>query len=214
MSYHPSCKEDGLGAASFPRRALDFNAGGLGRDIKLVEAQGEFAAYVYLSYCWGGINSITTTKSTLPLRSAGTSRDSLPQMFKDAIDVTRRLKVRYLWIDALCTIQGWHDIVRSYIPLSLAFDSDRLPALSGPAKRMQKQLDYDYLAGLWNCDLWNELRWRFHDGAESSTRGAPTRLANIGAHPGHGSLLRTFRIGYTPRIPRRTLKRIFVFFVF
>lgn len=54
--------------------------------------------------------------------------------------------VDYLWIDAICTIQGWHDIVHSYIPLSLTFDSDRLPALSSPAKRMQKQLDYDYLA--------------------------------------------------------------------
>ena len=316
MSSHPSCKEGDLEAASLPRRVLDLNAGSLGRDIKLVETQGEFAAYVCLSYCWGGINSITTTKSTLPLRSAGISMDSLPQTFKDAIDVTRRLKVRYLWIDALCIIQDdkqdweiesghmasiyansyltvaatqsancteglyskaapgygstrqlvhtdtnesttihirekldhrqlfyssglsvdatyplirrswcfqerllaprtlhfmsgevawecnttmhcecsgldchgdsfnnpkvtfqlgelggkrgdllkrWHDIVHSYIRLSLTFDSDRLPALSGLAKRMQKQLGCGYLAGLWSCDLWNELRWRFHD---------------------------------------------------
>jgi hypothetical protein len=60
-------------------------------------------------------------------------------------------------------LKRWHDIVYSYIRLSLAFDSDRLPALSSLAKRVQKQLDCDYLAGLWNCDLWNELRWRFHD---------------------------------------------------
>ena len=31
--------------------------------------------------------------------------DDLPPNFKDAIEVTRRLRLRYLWIDALCIIQ-------------------------------------------------------------------------------------------------------------
>ncbi|KAK5655562.1 hypothetical protein OQA88_5493 [Cercophora sp. LCS_1] len=35
----------------------------------------------------------------------GTALDPLPQTIKDAIKVTRRLGIRYLWIDALCIIQ-------------------------------------------------------------------------------------------------------------
>ncbi|EXJ57822.1 uncharacterized protein A1O5_12380 [Cladophialophora psammophila CBS 110553] len=32
--------------------------------------------------------------------------DKLPRVFKDAIKVTRSLKIKYLWIDALCIAQG------------------------------------------------------------------------------------------------------------
>jgi hypothetical protein len=41
VSYHPSYKEDGLGAASLPCRVLDLNVSNLGRDIKLVETPCE-----------------------------------------------------------------------------------------------------------------------------------------------------------------------------
>jgi hypothetical protein len=37
---------------------------------------------------------------------AGILIDDLPQTFRDAVDVTRRLKVPYLWIDSLCIIQN------------------------------------------------------------------------------------------------------------
>lgn len=31
--------------------------------------------------------------------------DRLPQTFKDTIDVTRKLGIKYLWIDSLCILQ-------------------------------------------------------------------------------------------------------------
>jgi hypothetical protein len=31
--------------------------------------------------------------------------DDMPQTFKDAIEITRRLNIRFLWIDALCIVQ-------------------------------------------------------------------------------------------------------------
>jgi len=33
----------------------------------------------------------------------------LPETFRDAVQVTRELGIRYLWIDSLCIIQDKHD---------------------------------------------------------------------------------------------------------
>ncbi|KAH0498520.1 hypothetical protein TgHK011_005772 [Trichoderma gracile] len=46
-----------------------------------------------------------TTRHNLQARRDGILLETLPMTFQDAIDMTRRLGVRYLWIDALCIIQ-------------------------------------------------------------------------------------------------------------
>ena len=46
-----------------------------------------------------------TTKQTIKERMAGFPLDLLPEIYQNAISVTRELGVRYLWIDALCIIQ-------------------------------------------------------------------------------------------------------------
>jgi hypothetical protein len=33
-------------------------------------------------------------------------QDQLPQTFKDAVECTRELHIRYLWIDSICILQG------------------------------------------------------------------------------------------------------------
>jgi hypothetical protein len=58
-----------------------------------------------LSHCWGGEQPLTTTLSTLERRKTGMPMDSLPALYRDAIEVTRKLGVNYLWIDSLCIIQ-------------------------------------------------------------------------------------------------------------
>lgn len=45
------------------------------------------------------------TKDTLPERQHNIPIVDLPQSFRDAVKITRRLGQRYLWIDALCIIQ-------------------------------------------------------------------------------------------------------------
>lgn len=77
--------------------------------IRLYESKGEKAAYTALSHCWGGpIPSILTTANKTA-RTRAMDSDALPQNFKDAIQVTRALQIRYLWIDALCIIQDSKD---------------------------------------------------------------------------------------------------------
>ena len=65
----------------------------------------EKGAYVCLSHCWGGSASFETTKANFDNRKNGFRVDELPHTFQDAVDVTRTLGVRYLWIDAICIVQ-------------------------------------------------------------------------------------------------------------
>jgi hypothetical protein len=63
------------------------------------------AQYAALSHCWGGLHGITTTIATLEERKQGIPMTSLPKTFRDAIVITRRLGIEYLWVDSLCILQ-------------------------------------------------------------------------------------------------------------
>ncbi|KAH8892532.1 HET-domain-containing protein [Thozetella sp. PMI_491] len=84
--------------------------------MRIVELQ-EWVEYVCLSYVWGAASSIRLTKSN---RSALMERDSLrvvqPAMLartiRDTITLVKKLKIRYLWVDALCLVQNDPDDVR------------------------------------------------------------------------------------------------------
>ncbi len=63
------------------------------------------AHYITLSYCWGRQPFLTTVSSNIDSHLQKLEDSKLPQTFRDAIKVTRKLGFRYLWIDALCIIQ-------------------------------------------------------------------------------------------------------------
>ena len=46
-----------------------------------------------------------TTSENYQLNRKGVSLASLPKSFRDAVDFTRKLEIRYLWIDSLCIVQ-------------------------------------------------------------------------------------------------------------
>ncbi|KAF4332671.1 het-domain protein [Fusarium beomiforme] len=91
-----------------PSRILDLNAFDDPGKVRLWETQGqESGSYITLSYCWGSDASVhkRTTHSTLSEHLESIEVDSLPQTYKDAIQITRSLGLRYLWIDSLCICQ-------------------------------------------------------------------------------------------------------------
>ncbi|KAI0600906.1 HET-domain-containing protein [Biscogniauxia sp. FL1348] len=61
--------------------------------------------YVALSYVWGTMQKYVLTRDTLPAKLEGLDTQKLPQAVAEAMDVTRKLGFRYIWIDALCIIQ-------------------------------------------------------------------------------------------------------------
>lgn len=69
------------------------------------------ADYVALSYRWGtSSQNLLTTSATLQSHCQGIDFNNLPKTIQDAVIVTRHLRIRYLWIDALCIIQdSWLD---------------------------------------------------------------------------------------------------------
>ncbi|RAK90035.1 HET-domain-containing protein [Aspergillus costaricaensis CBS 115574] len=113
LSNHERCNRDIAGAQldllpALPTRVLDLGEGQDCSTVRLVEGAGTQAAYTALSYCWGLPNQwpLRTTHDNLQQHTSGISMESLEPTYRDAICITRSLGIRYLWIDALCIIQG------------------------------------------------------------------------------------------------------------
>lgn len=101
QATHPRCRSSRSG--TLPWRVIDVGASP-SDDSVLVETFGDQTGdYVALSHCWGGHRPLITTTDSLDRRKAGIKWFSLPQTFKDAVLFTRKLGLRYLWIDSLCT---------------------------------------------------------------------------------------------------------------
>lgn len=66
--------------------------------------------YTTLSHCWGSAQFLQLLKSNLEELKSGITVDRLPETFREAIEVTRKLGVRFLWIDSLCILQDRDDL--------------------------------------------------------------------------------------------------------
>src|SRR3569833_2176974 len=90
------------GPVPLPSRVLDLS----GSKIRLRETtDGEMGKYAALSYRWGGPQDFQTTLGTLQRKLSGFSHESLPATLQDAVTITRKLGMRYLWVDSECIIQ-------------------------------------------------------------------------------------------------------------
>ncbi|ENH62796.1 hypothetical protein FOC1_g10006259 [Fusarium oxysporum f. sp. cubense race 1] len=113
---HAGCKFEGV--VSLPTRLIDVGSRGspILRLVETADRALDDKRYIALSHRWGDTkehppfctrfkdptgrgHDLQSFKMALP-------QDDVPQTFKDAIDVTRRLGIRYLWIDSLCIVQG------------------------------------------------------------------------------------------------------------
>lgn len=71
---------------------------------------GAKARYAALSYCWGDDpDTFTTTRDSINDMIEEIPQSRLPATFLNAFEISRRLGIRYLWIDALCIIQDDDD---------------------------------------------------------------------------------------------------------
>lgn len=66
----------------------------------------ETGIYTALSYRWGKSDHLTLTPETYKDLQTEISWVNLPKTVQDAIEITRGLGIRYIWVDALCIMQG------------------------------------------------------------------------------------------------------------
>lgn len=73
---------------------------------RLVEtAPGACFHFGTLSHCWSSGETITTTLATVESHKDGITIADLPRPFQTAIELFRKLGIRYVWVDSLCIIQ-------------------------------------------------------------------------------------------------------------
>lgn len=94
---------------TFPVRAIDVGSEQDSTKIRLVIFAFVSRQPIHcLSHCWGAGNlaeAISKTTHTSLDAHKGIPRNNLLKTFQDAVIITRKLSIRYLWIDSLCIIQ-------------------------------------------------------------------------------------------------------------
>ena len=110
---HSKCSETASGTTRFnaqdvplPTRCIEITP----ENLFLRETSGLRGSYVTLSHRWDkDTERSKTTPSSHDHRKSGRGFDDLPKSFQDAILITRRLGIRYIWIDSICIIQSGDD---------------------------------------------------------------------------------------------------------
>lgn len=94
--------------SKLPTRVLDVRDLSCGRFyLRHVDQLGvdEQTSYIALSHCWGKTKMPRLLRGNINEYAQGVSIERLPKTFQEAMEVTHRLDVRYIWIDSLCIAQ-------------------------------------------------------------------------------------------------------------
>lgn len=116
LSWHWQCeswRENHL----FPSRVIDVGPpDGSQQPFLHLPAPSDMGLYICLSHRWGGAKVLQTVMGDPPGTPNGRTgtfsqflssipMEAMPKTFRDAIQVTRALGFRYIWIDSLCIVQ-------------------------------------------------------------------------------------------------------------
>ncbi|KAL9113676.1 MAG: hypothetical protein Q9227_002121 [Pyrenula ochraceoflavens] len=100
--YHPACSRH-MDAYWYPTRLLDVSQDPI--RLRLSQEEQITGPYATLSHCWGRNPFWVLTSATMPRLLAGVPLESFKRSFQEAIQITRRLGIDYLWIDCYCIVQ-------------------------------------------------------------------------------------------------------------
>ena len=104
---HGRCNRKATVEGWLPTRLLDIEFRDTSKNIRLIETRYivRRGQYISLSHCWGRTPVLCLrTGDSARLRN-GIPVKSLPKTFRHAVEVTKHLTIRYLWIDSFCIIQ-------------------------------------------------------------------------------------------------------------
>lgn len=106
--HHGNCKPLSSPRARLPTRLVDVGITGE-PSVRLYETKyDDELQYLALSHPWGTHRSsqFCTYPENLDRHLQGILLKDLPQTFQDAVEATRCLNQRFLWIDSICIVQG------------------------------------------------------------------------------------------------------------
>lgn len=107
---HDDCKAPA--SVKLPTRVVDVNPTPDGLRPVLVTTNGVSGQYAALSYSWGAGLPLKLTRSSLASFMSGIPWTDIPKTLQDAMTITHKLGLRYLWVDSLTIIQDdeddWH----------------------------------------------------------------------------------------------------------
>ncbi|GAB7349461.1 hypothetical protein MBLNU459_g0175t2 [Dothideomycetes sp. NU459] len=114
LNNHKECRASSRQPGFLPTRLVDVAPQGGDQTIRLVEtaslkSAGSGNQYAALSHCWGSKAIIVTDSSNLDAHRQSIPKLELSKTFREAIYTTRKLGLRYIWIDSLCIVQDSHD---------------------------------------------------------------------------------------------------------
>ncbi|KAH9874896.1 hypothetical protein J1614_004384 [Plenodomus biglobosus] len=95
-----------LAAEALPTRILELDLGDNSMDVRLRSGEDVQAeSYNILSYRWDPSQPLVTTTLNLMCHLERIPWASLSILFQEAINITRTIGIRALWMDALCIVQ-------------------------------------------------------------------------------------------------------------
>jgi hypothetical protein len=108
---HTTCRER-QSPDFFPTRVLDLGEDAISPQIQLLVSNewfnsAPYPSYMTLSHQWSASadDSPKLTQGSMAQLCQSIDLNNLPIVFRDAVFLTRRFGIRYLWIDRLCIIQ-------------------------------------------------------------------------------------------------------------
>jgi hypothetical protein len=110
---HDACNRERNQAQYYPTRLLDLSSPTSPEgSVRLIETAEEHPTGVYatLSHRWGAAQFIQLTRENAATYRKEIRIEAMPKTFQDAVSVSKRLGVRYLWIDSMCIMQDKDDL--------------------------------------------------------------------------------------------------------
>ncbi|KAH9993139.1 heterokaryon incompatibility protein-domain-containing protein [Xylariaceae sp. FL0662B] len=130
--FHSSC--GGREAVEMPTRVIDLGEPPTATDLKLFVTQGCYGRYAALSYSWGdGVrHKVKLKKDTVKPFMEAIPESEMTLAHREAIQIARELGYRYIWIDALCIIQGdKEDWAREAVKIVNVYGNAELTIVAG-----------------------------------------------------------------------------------
>ncbi|KAF4467700.1 HET-domain-containing [Fusarium albosuccineum] len=172
---HAKCRQSD--SSTLPTRVL--YVGDENEPPRLVRGNGRHEPYVALSWCWGKQPPLKTLKSNIQDHEKGVF-STLPTLFHDAAQVTRKLDIDYLWIDALCIIQDSpEDWAAESVKMTEVYDDAALTIaadMCGNAYQSLSGLDSHAKLFLPEHHVWGDGPYR---GTGGGRLGGDGRLRNL-----------------------------------